>query len=215
MSESRSVPEEWMVSANFTCLVLRLLSAFSASIFARISRLLSGVRSSCDMLARNSDLYLEVSANCSAFSSSAPLACSTSRFFCSTSVFCSARRRAFSCNSALVRCNCSCWFLSSSSEACSVLACCSEALVGVGQFRLLALQLFGQRLRLLQQLFRSHRGGDGVEHDAHRFGELIEEGEVDVAELVEGRQLDHGFDLSFEQHRQDDDAERCSFAQAA
>ena len=33
--------------------------------------LLSGVRSSCDMLARNSDLYLEVSASSAAFSSSA------------------------------------------------------------------------------------------------------------------------------------------------
>ena len=90
-----------------------------------------------------------------------------------------------------------------------------EALVGVGQLRLLALQLFGQRLRLLQQLFRSHGGGDGVEHDTHRFGELIEEGEVDIAELVEGCKLDNGFNLSFEHHGQDDDAERGSFAQAA
>ena len=89
-----------------------------------------------------------------------------------------------------------------------------EALVGVGQLRLLALQLFGQRLRLLQQLFRSHGGGDGVEHDTHRFGELIEEGEVDIAELVEGCKLDNGFNLSFEEHREDDDAERGSFAQA-
>src|SRR5213592_2630025 len=36
-------------------------------------RLLSGVRSSWDMLARNSDLYLEVKASCLAFSSSACL----------------------------------------------------------------------------------------------------------------------------------------------
>ena len=43
-----------------------------------MSRLLSGVRSSCDMLARNSDLYLEVRASCLAFSSSAWRACSTS-----------------------------------------------------------------------------------------------------------------------------------------
>ena len=40
------------------------------SSLARMSRLLSGVRSSCDMFARNSDLYLEISASCSAFSSS-------------------------------------------------------------------------------------------------------------------------------------------------
>ena len=56
-----------------------------------------------------------------------------------------------------------------------------------------ALQLLGQRLGLLQQLFRSHGGGDGVQHDADRFGELIEEGQVDVAEVVEGRQLDDRF----------------------
>ena len=33
--------------------------------------LLSGVRSSCDMLARNSDLYLDVKASSAAFSSNA------------------------------------------------------------------------------------------------------------------------------------------------
>ncbi len=40
--------------------------------------LLSGVRSSCDMLARNSDLYFEVSASSVAFSSTARRACSIS-----------------------------------------------------------------------------------------------------------------------------------------
>ena len=40
--------------------------------------LLSGVRSSCDMFARNSDLYFEVSASSAAFSSSARRACSIS-----------------------------------------------------------------------------------------------------------------------------------------
>ena len=47
---------------------------------------LSGVRSSCDMFARNSDLYFEVSASCSAFSSSATRASSTSRFLSSMRV---------------------------------------------------------------------------------------------------------------------------------
>ena len=56
---------------------------------------LSGVRSSCDMLARNSDLYFEVSASSSAFSSSARRACSTSVFLRSTSAFCSASSLAF------------------------------------------------------------------------------------------------------------------------
>ena len=53
----------------------------------RISKLLSGVRSSCDMFARNSVLYFDVRASCSAFSSSACRACSTSWFFRSTSTF--------------------------------------------------------------------------------------------------------------------------------
>ena len=52
-----------------------------------MSKLLSGVRNSCDMFARNSDLYFEVSANCLAFSSRAWRACSTSRFLRSTSTF--------------------------------------------------------------------------------------------------------------------------------
>ena len=45
---------------------------------ASISRLLSGVRSSCDMFAMNSDLYFEETASCSAFSSTRRLAASTS-----------------------------------------------------------------------------------------------------------------------------------------
>ena len=44
--------------------------------------------------------------------------------------------------------------------------------------------------------------------------ELIEERQVDVAELVERGQLDHRLDLAFEQHRQHHDAERRRFAQA-
>ena len=78
-----------------------------------MSRLLSGVRSSCDMFARNSDLYLEVSASCSAFSSSETRACSTSRFLTSTFRFCSASRRAFSSSSRLVRRSSSCCVVSS------------------------------------------------------------------------------------------------------
>src|SRR5271156_6664876 len=52
---------------------------FVVSCWPRIKIELSGVRSSCDMLARNSDLYLEVSASSVAFSSSARRACSISR----------------------------------------------------------------------------------------------------------------------------------------
>ena len=56
MSWSRSVPALWMVRANSTWRGLRLPSTFSVSSLARISRELSGVRSSWDMFARNSDL---------------------------------------------------------------------------------------------------------------------------------------------------------------
>src|SRR5205807_3944703 len=59
----------------------------SDSISARMSRLLRGVRSSWLMLARNSDLYLEVMDSCSARSSRASLASSISRFLVSTSDF--------------------------------------------------------------------------------------------------------------------------------
>ena len=113
MRISRSVPELWMVRANSTCLPVRFPSGFSASWLARMSRLLSGVRSSWDMLARNSDLYFEVRASCSAFSSSARRACSTSRFLRSTSWFWSASSRAFSSSSSLVCCSSSCWLCSS------------------------------------------------------------------------------------------------------
>ena len=50
-----------MLRANSTCFAVRLPSGLSASISVRISRLFSGVRSSCDMLARNCDLYREAS----------------------------------------------------------------------------------------------------------------------------------------------------------
>ena len=100
--------------------------------------LLSGVRSSCDMLARNSDLYLEVSASSVAFSSSARRACSISWFLRSTSTLRSA--------------------------SCSALF---ELLVGLLQLVLLGLQFAGELLRLLQQSFRLHSRLDAIEHDAN------------------------------------------------
>ena len=122
ISVSRSVPDEWMVLANSICLALRLPSAFLESWSERISRLLSGVRSSCDMLARNSDLYFEVSASCLAFSSSAWRACSTSWFLRSTSAFCSASSPAFSSSCWLVWCSSSCWLCSSRASDCDCLS---------------------------------------------------------------------------------------------
>ena len=73
---------------------------------------------------------------------------------------------------------------------------------------------FGQRLALLQQLFGPHGRRDGVQHDADALRELIEERQVDVAELLERGQLDHRLHFAFEQHRQHDDAERRRLAQA-
>ena len=56
ISESRSLLESWIARAYFTCSSDRLPSLLSASSRDRISELFSGVRSSCDMFARNSDL---------------------------------------------------------------------------------------------------------------------------------------------------------------
>jgi hypothetical protein len=117
------------------------------------------------MFARNSDLYFEVSASCSAFSSSAWRACSTSRFLRSTSWFCSPAG-----------------------------APSPQLLVGLLQLLPAALlQLLRERLRLLEQVFRPHVRLDRVEHDADRFGELVEERLVDRVEALERRQLDHAF----------------------
>ncbi len=79
------------------------------------------------MFARNSDLYLEDRASCSAFSSSATRAASTSEFFCSTFLFCSARSEAFSSSSSLTCCSSSCCSLRASSEALRVRACDSSS----------------------------------------------------------------------------------------
>ena len=110
-----------MVRANSTCFALKLPSGLSLSCWPRISTLLSGVRSSWDMLARNSDLYFEVRASSLAFSSSAPRACSISWFLRSTSTFCSASCCAFCASCSLVCCNSFCW-------VCSSVASCWDCL---------------------------------------------------------------------------------------
>ncbi len=108
ISWSRSDPAEWMIWAYSTCLGVRLRDGFCASNWARMSRLLSGVRSSWLMLARNSDLYLEASDSCWARVSSSCRACSIWRFFASMSRFCAASREALSSSSALERWSSSC-----------------------------------------------------------------------------------------------------------
>ena len=82
------------------------------------------------------------------------------------------------------------------------------------QFFLPALQLFGQRLRLLEQIFRSGVGFDGVQHDADGFHQLIQKGLVRRAELFKGRQFHDRLDLAFEEHRQHDDVGGLRLAQA-
>ncbi len=108
ISCSRSEPAEWMIPAYSTCLAVRLRLGFCASSWARISRLLSGVRSSWLMFARNSDLYFDASASSRARVSSSWRACSICRFFASMSRFWVASSAAFSSSSALERCNSSC-----------------------------------------------------------------------------------------------------------
>ncbi len=78
------------------------------------------------------------------------------------------------------------------------------------QFLLPRLELAGQQLRLHQQVLGAHPGLDRVEHDADAFGQLGEERHVRVARDAQQGELDDGLDLPFEQHRQDDDADRLS-----
>ena len=146
MRLSRSVPAPWMVRANSTCFAVRLPSGLSASCCPRIRMLLSGVRSSCDMLARNSDLYFDVSANSVAFSSRA----AASLF--DLLVFTFDFHIAFG-------------------ELLSLLL---KLFIGLLKFRLSDLQFGGQLLRLLQQALGLHRGLDTVQHDADTRRELIE-----------------------------------------
>ena len=123
---------------------------FSANCWLRIRMELSGVRNSWDMLARNSDLYLDVSASSMAFSSSACRACSTSEFLRSTSAFCSARSLALVPNSSLVCCS-SLW------RDCSSTVSCWDC---------------------VSRPFGTHRGLDGVEDRADALGQLVEKCEV-------------------------------------
>ena len=177
---SRSVPAPWMVRANSTCLAVRLPSGLSVSCWPRIRMLLSGVRSSCDMLARNSDLYFEVSASSVAFSSSARRACSISWFLRSTSTLRSASCCAFCSSCSLVCCSSFCCVCSSPASCCDCV----------------------------EQPFGLHRRLDAVEHDADAGGQLLEEGELQGGEGVERGELDHRLHLVLEQHRQHDDVAR-------
>jgi hypothetical protein len=82
------------------------------------------------------------------------------------------------------------------------------------QFLVGLLQFLRQRLRLGQQRFGTAVRLDRVQHDADRFHQLVEEGEVGFGEAVQRRDLDDGLDLLFEQDRQHDDVGRRRRAQA-
>ena len=141
---------------------------------------LSGVRSSCDMLARNSDLYFEVSA------SSVGLLLQGAAGLLDFLVL------ALDLDVALGE----------------LLRLLLELLVGLLQFALLRLQFDGQLLRLLQQALGLHRRLDAVQHDADAGGELFEERHLQIGEGADRGQLDHRLDLALEQHRQNDDVAR-------
>ena len=142
--------------------------------------LFSGVRNSCDMLARNSDLYFEVSASSLAFSSRAR------RGLLDFLVL------AFHFDVLLGQ----------------LLRLLCQLLVRLLQFLLLRLQFGGQLLRLLQQAFGLHRGLNTVQHDTDAGCQLFKEGEMRRREDAQRRQLDHGLHPIFEQNRQHDDVPR-------
>jgi len=126
MRERRSLPAEWIVRANSTSRSASPPSSLSASSRDRISIEFSGVRSSWDMFARNSDLYFEDSASCAAFSSNPRRANSISSFLISISRFCADSNGAFSSSSSLVSRNSSDCF---SNSWVSVWDCVSKAAV--------------------------------------------------------------------------------------
>ena len=143
-------------------------------------------------------MYFEVSASCSAFSSSARSRLSISRFLRSTSSFCSDEQLAPSPRAPR-------WSAAALPAAAAALEPEHAPASSLGLSQLLRVCSRSDCDCLSSS--PSHRRGDGVEDDADALGELVEEGQVDVAEAVERRQLDDRLDLALEQHRQDDDVE--------
>ena len=60
-----------------------------------------------------------------------------------------------------------------------------QLFVGLLQLGLPRLQLLGELLGLLQQVFGSHRRFDRVQHDADRLRQLIEEGQMGRGERLQ------------------------------
>ena len=64
MSESRWRPEDWMSSTYPACFAFSSPNMRARSTSEKPMMAFSGVRSSCDMLARNSDLWRLAASNC-------------------------------------------------------------------------------------------------------------------------------------------------------
>ena len=142
--------------------------------------LFSGVRSSCDIFARNSDLYLEVSASSLAFSSSA---------------------RAGLLDFLVLALHFGILFR-------KLLGFLGKLFVLLLQFLLLALQLRGELLGLLQQAFRLHGGLDAVQHDADAGRQLFKERQVRGGKGAERGQLNDRLHLVLKEYRKHHDVAR-------
>ena len=92
------------------------------------------MRNSCDMLARNSDLYFDVSASSAALSSTARRACSISWFLRSTSTLRSASCCAFCSSCSLVCCSSRCCVCSSVASCCDCFSRPSVCIVASMEF---------------------------------------------------------------------------------
>ena len=169
---------------------------------------LSGVRSSCDMFARNSLLYFEVSASWRAFSSSCRLACLDLAVLLLDFFVLRGEQPRLLFQLFVRLLQLFLLLLEQLLRGLQRLRLRLEALVGLGELFLLRLQLLGERLRLREQLLRPHVRLDRVEHDADRLGELIEQRLIGLGEAREAGQLHHRQHLPFEDDRQHDDVQR-------
>ncbi|OEZ59966.1 hypothetical protein DUGA6_36060 [Duganella sp. HH105] len=113
-----------MVLAKRTCSSCRLPAAFSASSLARISELLSGVRSSCDIFARNCDLYWLARSSSAARCSRSSCALPSAAFFWSSATPCSA-------NCSLVCSSSAFWFSRLACDSSSTRDCSSSSSLAV------------------------------------------------------------------------------------
>ena len=87
-----------------------------------------------------------------------------------------------------------------------------ELVVGLAQLLGLLLELLGEALRLRQQLLGAHVGADRVEHHADRLRDAGQEVAVDLGERTQRGELDHAEHLILEQDRHDQEVGRAGVA---